>query len=297
MIDSLLREHTYRAISGDVLTMGRHTIYCTPEEILLKMKGHGLAVDGLDPADIDLDVLTLNRADAGRDSLISDRGLFRLLGAKTLRALDISNYEGAEIIHDLGKPLPPELSGVADFVIDGSTLDNTFNPAQTLQNYSALLRPGGRLLMANLFTCWGTAYVIMPLLWYLDYFVMNRFVDCKAYIISVTEGVDRTAVYWLDVDFLQKRRHEMGRFMIYDSAGRAIDAPYQMATLIFAEKGEDSTTDIYPVQQDYRSDSDWEIYLDNLKRVQASKRPHLIRSTGPRLSGNLRIDENYQPVG
>jgi hypothetical protein len=30
--------------------------------------------------------------------------------------------------------------------VDGSTLDNTFNPALTLKNYCDMLRPGGRLL-------------------------------------------------------------------------------------------------------------------------------------------------------
>ena len=39
-----------------------------------------------------------------------------------------------------------------DFVVDGSTLDNTFNPAQTLRNFAELLRPGGRLLTINAFS-------------------------------------------------------------------------------------------------------------------------------------------------
>src|SRR6185312_10673187 len=89
---------------------------------------------------------------------------------------------GAEVIHDLTKPLPDHLKGIADFVIDGSTLDNTFNPALTIKNYADLLKPGGRLLTTNNCSNDHNPYVIIPPLWYLDYFLANGFADCKVYI-------------------------------------------------------------------------------------------------------------------
>jgi hypothetical protein len=65
---------------------------------------------------------------------------------ENIQALDRSDYEGANVIHDLNLPVTDRLKGIADLIVDGSTLDNTFNPALTLKNYCDMLRPGGRLL-------------------------------------------------------------------------------------------------------------------------------------------------------
>ena len=83
----------------------------------------------------------------------------------------------------------------------------------------------------------------------------------------------------------------MGRFM----------SSFQMACLIFAEKGPTSTSDLCPVQQDYRSAEDWEIYSRNLAVMQQSKRPHLLRSNGPAfvpdvIGGHLLIDTEFNAV-
>ena len=118
---------------------------------------------------------------------MSDAAPFKLLGARSVKALDHSPYEGADVIHDFRYPVPSHLHGTADFILDGSTLDNVFTPSIVLQNYAKLLRPGGRLLMENAFSAHNTAYVMMPPMWYLDYFVINKFVDCKVYIILFLE--------------------------------------------------------------------------------------------------------------
>jgi hypothetical protein len=48
----------------------------------------------------------------------------------------VSPYEGAEIIHDLNRPVPDKLKESADFIVDGSTLDNVFDPAMVLRNFA-----------------------------------------------------------------------------------------------------------------------------------------------------------------
>jgi hypothetical protein len=138
---------------------------------------------GVAESDIEIDCSTLNRLNgfAGID-LITDRALLQLLGASYVVALDHSDYEGAETIHDLTKPLSPELRNIADFIIDASTLDNVFDPAMVLHNFTVMLRPGGRLLTANMHSNHHEPYTMKPPLWYLDYFVVNGFVDCKVYI-------------------------------------------------------------------------------------------------------------------
>jgi hypothetical protein len=57
-------------------------------------------------------------------------------------------------------------------------------------------------------------------------------------------------------------------------------APGVMATIVVAEKGYDSTSELMPTQQQYRSDADWLVYRENLRRMSRGRRPHVVRSLG-----------------
>ena len=285
IVEPLIREAAFRPITGDVLTIGRQTVYYTPEQILQTMQHHGLDTSGVEPQSIELDTSTLDPLPEYKGAkLISDKALFRLITKGTLHAMDRSDYEGADVIHDLTLPLPPSLHGTVDFVIDGSTLDNTFNPVQTLKNYCDLLRPGGRLLMHNAFSGEGTPYCIMPPMWYLDYFVMNGFVDAKIYIfVYRLQNPAPHNVFTLDLDYLQQHRRRMGRFVCWHPA----------VIVAFAEKGPASTTNVFPVQQDYRSEEDWEIYCQNLAVMQRSTRPHLLGSNSEAFIAGLTAGHKF----
>jgi hypothetical protein len=105
-------------------------------------------------------------------------------------------------------------------------------------------------------------------LWLLDYFVMNGFVDGKVYIrVDTPKGAD---TFTIDLDCLQDPTRSVSAFV----------SPHYMATFAFAEKGADSTTDVSPSQQHYRSAEEWLVYRRNLERIRQSTRPHLLRSTG-----------------
>lgn len=293
MVEAILREHLHKPISGaDVLLIGRQTTYFSPENLLLIMGEHGLKPK-IDPSGIEIDKGTIDRRFGDGDKLVSDSALFKLLGARSVKALDHSDYEGAEIIHDLRQPVPPAFHGIADLIVDGSTLDNVFTPAMVLQNYATLLRPGGRLLMVNALSAHNSAYVMMPPLWYVDYFVVNRFADCKAYVLLLVDdesGKVLDNVFWVDLDQLADLRRGMGRFV----------SPHRMATVVFAEKAEDSTVDRLPNQQDYRSPEEWSVFMTNLDAMRRVRRHHLIRSRSERMftsgvPGHPFIDGNFHP--
>ena len=72
-----------------------------------------------------------------------------------------------------------------------------------------------------------------------------------------------------------------------------------MVTIVFAEKGEHSTVDRLPNQQDCRSPEEWSEYLANLDMIRQSKRHHLVRSRTerifePSIPGHLFIDGEYR---
>jgi hypothetical protein len=268
VVEALIRENQHRPIRGDVVLIGRQTVFQTPESVVALLAEHGADVKTIRPSDIKTGGQTTNKD----DKFITDTELFRLLGVQKVLALDHSDYEGAELIHDLTKAVPPNLQGCADFILDGSTLDNVFDPAMVISNYADMLRPGGRLLTVNMYSNDHEPYAILPPLWYLDYFTMNGFADCKVYIIVYGDhGLSSDDVFTVDIDALLDPAR----------AVKAFKAPGIMATLVLAEKGSNSTSHIRPSQQHYRSDADWAIYRANLAKMKLNARPHLARTQHP----------------
>lgn len=284
----IVREHMHSPLVGDVVLIGRQTVYLAQEDALAMLAEHKLPAPS---GPLELDTTTLNRLPSHAGvATISDRGFLSLLGVENAKALDHTSYEGAEIVHDLTKPLPNHLVGIADVVIDGSTLDNCFDPALTLRNYAGMLRPGGRLLAANAWSNHRDPYIYPSPLWYLDYFVCNRFADCKTYILAYVNDTDLGA-YCIDPVWL----YENGRLV------RNFTSPWEMSCIVVAEKAADSTVDRSPTQNHYRSPEGWSEYRETLARFAKCARPHLVRSRGiiPDFEvpgGHLVIDHWHQSM-
>lgn len=285
-IETLMRERAYRPLTGTTVLIGRQKVYAAPAELLPLLGEYEIDLQGMAADDIEIDRKTVNRLDAFADvDLITDRALFRLLGASRVVAVDLNDYEGAEIIHDLTKPLPAELRNFADFVYDGSTLDNIFDPAMVIRNFAEMLRPGGRLLTVNTYSNHYEPYAMLPPLWFLDYFVVNKFVDCKVYIRVASTPLN---AFTIDLQALLDPARGVSAF----------SSPYPMATVVLAEKGDGSTSDLNPVQQHYRSNDDWTTYRAELRRMMAWPRPHIARSDGDIVlsdvqGGHMFMDTNF----
>lgn len=81
-------------------------------------------------------------------SSFSER-LFRFLGSTSIKAMDISAFEGAEVVHDLNSPIPPELKGQFDCVFDGGTIEHVYDVPQAFRNVAALLKLNGLFLLVD----------------------------------------------------------------------------------------------------------------------------------------------------
>ena len=53
--------------------------------------------------------------------------IIKRIGARTVDALDASDYEGANILHDLNRPLPDEHKKKYSLLLDGGTLEHVFH--------------------------------------------------------------------------------------------------------------------------------------------------------------------------
>lgn len=71
----------------------------------------------------------------------------KALGAKEVRAIDYSDYEGAEIIHDLNNPVPPDLREQFDTVFDTGSLEHVFNFPVSIKNCMDMVKVGGHLTL------------------------------------------------------------------------------------------------------------------------------------------------------
>lgn len=122
---------------GDALTLGRQILHFPNEESRVEaakvLRRH-------DPA-----------ADFGiiRDSGVFAEPLLRYLGCRSVRAMDFSSYEGADIEHDLNDPVPAALIGAFDFILDGGKIEHVFDIPMAYRNVRAMLREGGLFIGVN----------------------------------------------------------------------------------------------------------------------------------------------------
>jgi SAM-dependent methyltransferase len=72
---------------------------------------------------------------------------FELLGAAQVDVLDASPFEGANVIHDLNRPVPEDLWGRFDVVFDGGTIEHVFHSPTAIQSCMRMVRTGGRVII------------------------------------------------------------------------------------------------------------------------------------------------------
>ncbi len=107
-------------------------------------------------------MLDRHQVDASIEDIIQADGysetLFDALGFKDIETLDVLDYEldpeRGGIIHDLNKPIGPELEEQFDFIFDGGTSEHVLNVITSLENIYRMLKPGGRVLGVHPLNGW-----------------------------------------------------------------------------------------------------------------------------------------------
>ena len=224
VIKLLKREHDFKPITGDLLLIGRQSIECSEQ---------------------------------------TDKDFFASFCDARFHALDVSDYEGADIIHDLNAPLPGHLAGVADFIFDGSCLDNIFDVGNAMRSLSRLLRPGGRIMLMEHGTAIQGALMTFSPEWFFNFFAANGYADCQVYLGIFPFGMRGE---W----FLRLWEP----FDLDENPAPATPGCGHFVNLVIAEKGPDSTDDRIPIQAQYRvmHQSENARYLAAYHRYKANRR-------------------------
>lgn len=118
----------------EVLTIGRQSLCASPAEVKTVLARHGIRLTG-----------------AQAHKLISEQNgycepLLKLMGAQRVDSLDVSNFEGASIVHDMNESLPDSYRNQFSIVIDGGSLEHVFNFPVALRNCMDAVAPGGHFI-------------------------------------------------------------------------------------------------------------------------------------------------------
>jgi len=264
--EAIVREHLHKPFGGMVVTIGRQTMLFTPQEAVGVFANAGSSLT-CDPAILETD----SETSLGGKGYISDRAFFHLLGVTHLRSLDHDAYEGADIIHDLNTPLPQHLEQVADVIIDGSTIDNVFRPAQALENLSSMLKPGGRIISINIGSNHYTPYMIPTPGWFFDFFVVNGYADCRVYVCVYSEDGGVT-VLTLDPKLIKPDA----------STINTVQSDKTIGLFIIAEKSAESEPRANPIQLHYQTKEQRASYMQRIAiMAHESRRPDMLLSKRP----------------
>lgn len=224
VMDLLRAEAAFRPIEGDLLLIGRQTV---------------------------------------EQSTLTDQEFFASICTARFHALDVSDYEGADVIHDLNKPLRAGLYGTADFIFDGSCLDNIFDIGNAMRSLSRLLRPGGRIVLMEHGTAIQGALTTFSPEWFFNFFAANDYADCQSYLGLFPFGMSKE---WI-----------VRQWEPFDEHGNPVPATPMcgdFVNLVIAEKGADTIDIRIPIQAQYRvmHQSENARYVDAHHRYQASPR-------------------------
>ena len=116
LLYELKKDH---ALGDSLLQLGKQALYVEADQL------PGIAAQfGFD---VNMDDVVIDESGEYVADTYNDTIFFNKLGFKTVTSLDYSDYEGADLIHDLNNPIPDSLHDKFDFVYDGGTLEHVFD--------------------------------------------------------------------------------------------------------------------------------------------------------------------------
>jgi SAM-dependent methyltransferase len=267
----LVKEHKFRAIVGDVLLIGRQTVMLTVDGAKALLAREGVEVRRNFLNEVDTSTIGSDVA-----PYITDRSFFSMFSDARVIALDVSDYEDAEIVHDLNLPLSHEYENIADFIFNGSCLDNLFDPATAMKSISKMLRPGGRVVHLEHGTPINGAILCYSPEWFFDFYAINNYADCKVFVctfIKTITGPWRVSMW--HPFYVEGNEHKLSA----TSLGIG-----DFFNIVIAEKDLNSTNDRTPIQSHYRvfqNDGTSSIYLRKYEEFSRSGRDFAILANLP----------------
>jgi len=180
---TLILLHKRAGFEGPLLTLGNQDVWADYEQ--LKSFFESLECPYAEAAvRPHTSRLFAERADA-RD-FVHARTFFEMMGIKEYNDLDKFEDDAPSILQDLNAPVPPELEGRFNLIIDGGTMEHVFDVRQVLENVVRMCRESGwvvHLSPSSNYVDHGF-YSFSPCFFY-DFYQANGFGEFACYILQV----------------------------------------------------------------------------------------------------------------
>lgn len=149
---------------GETLTIGRQGLH-TPKHIVEMI----LNVTGVEQTEFADDVLR------------------KYMGSTSVDSVDFSNYEGASIVLNMGKPIE-NITKKFDTIIDGGCLEHIYEVTTALRNVSKLCKVGGTIVhvLPTNNQCGHGFYQFSPELFFSLYSEKNGYSDTEVFLGDTT---------------------------------------------------------------------------------------------------------------
>ena len=262
----IIKEHLHKSIEGDLLVIGKQTVGIKKKDVLDIFANFKINTDYLKKVK-KFDTFTRS-AKANKQQLFFDHDVLKGISKKiNYLSLDKSNYEKADIIHDMNLPLNKKLYNKFDFIIDGGSMDNSFDPVSFLKNITKMLKSNGRAILINHFYQTPGAFLAFSPEYYFSYFAINNFADVKTFVaVAKSNLIDR-----------YNYRSELYSYNPYFSRDKDFDHIHSVKNMntianviTVVEKKKLSTYHKIPVQIQYmeKKDIDWKKKYHQYKKIR-----------------------------
>jgi len=186
-------------VSGKILTYGKQRVDVQYEDLVRCFQKENFAFRKPDERQI--------KTERFKDfeqfgSTIHQDVAFYMLGFDVIHSLDFYPDETPTYRADLNKPLPEELWGQYDVVLDSGTMEHCFNVKEVLFNSVRLLKEGGYIIHLNPVSGMVNHgfYQFSPTL-YFDFYAVNNFTDYNMKLLLEKRYIDYSPDYIYN-DFL-----------------------------------------------------------------------------------------------
>lgn len=191
----LAREVGRHRLEGAVLTLGNQDVWGSADDVLRVLEAERLEVGRyeLRPTTSAL-FAELAAGDERFRRYIHATTLFEMLGFSRYADLDKYAQDGTMMRVDLNEPLPGELRGGFDLLLDLGTTEHVFSVPAVLSSILAALKVGGRVIHAlplpSLYWAQHGYYCFSPDL-FLDFYEANGFDEIECTILYYAKPLFR----------------------------------------------------------------------------------------------------------
>ena len=184
-VELLLHEHKHKKIAGNLLSIGKQLNTLSYNDLKPILDKYQIDKTNFKNAYKD----KLAKDSTTRHSLgnIYDHVFYQCFSDCNYTCADISDYEGATLLHDFSKPISKKYYNKYDSIVNFSSMDNMFDPVTFLKNTSHMLKDNGRIFHLEVAGHYPGAYLMYTPEYFFSYYAMNNFMDCKVYL-CVTRG-------------------------------------------------------------------------------------------------------------